>query len=83
VTKLKGNFEGFINHTGLYRVWVPLRNDGQAPLISVWIDPMMNAFEPQACDERAAMSDIGKEEIVGEIEDPTLRGPQMATHPSR
>ncbi len=36
-----------IKRTGLYRVWVPLHDDGQAPLISIWIDPMMTAFEPR------------------------------------
>lgn len=79
MTNLKGNFEGFINHTGLYRVWVPLHNDGQAPLISIWIDPKMSAFEVQAHEDQAAMSGIGEEEI----EDAILRGPRMTTHHSR
>ncbi len=41
------NFEELIIHSGLYRVWVPLHNDGKAPLISIWVDPSMGAFEPR------------------------------------
>jgi len=48
------NFEKLIISRGLYRVWVPLHNDGKAPLISIWVDPSMGAFEPrgekEACD---------------------------------
>lgn len=36
-----------VNRVGLYRVWVPMHDNGQAPLISIWIDPMMTAFEPR------------------------------------
>ena len=38
-------FEELILHRGLYRVWVPLHDDGKAPLISIWVDPAMGAFE--------------------------------------
>ncbi len=48
------NFEELIIHSGLYRVWVPLHDDGKAPLISIWMDSAMGAFEPRgekkACD---------------------------------
>lgn len=40
------NLESLITHRGLYRVWVPIHDDGKAPLISIWIDPGMRAFEP-------------------------------------
>jgi hypothetical protein len=41
------NFEELILHRGPYRVWVPLHDDGKAPLISIWVDPAMSAFEPR------------------------------------
>jgi hypothetical protein len=39
----------FAAYSGLYRVWVPLRDDGKSPLISIWIDPSLCAFE--SCSE--------------------------------
>jgi hypothetical protein len=36
---------------GLYRVWVPLHDDGKAPLISIWIDPAMTGIERCHRDE--------------------------------
>lgn len=35
----------FAAYSGLYRVWVPLRDDGKSPLISTWIDRSLPAFE--------------------------------------
>lgn len=72
-----------INRVGLYRVWVPLRDDGRAPLISIWIDPMMTAFEPNAQKEPLAISGIGVEEIAEEFEDPISGGPRLAAHTVR
>ena len=42
------NFAAF---SGLYRVWVPLGDDGKSPLISIWIDPSLQAFQSRA-DEK-------------------------------
>jgi hypothetical protein len=39
------NFPKFNERRGLYRVWVPLHDDAKAPLISIWIDPDLRAFE--------------------------------------
>ena len=39
------NLPKFNERRGLYRVWVPLHDDGKAPLISIWIDPNLRAFE--------------------------------------
>lgn len=39
------NSESFAACPGLYRVWVPLRDDGSTPLVSIWIDSTMTAFE--------------------------------------
>lgn len=75
MANLKGNFEGFSNRTGLYRVWVPLHDDGQAPLISIWIDSTMTAFERQAHEEPATISGVHEEEIGEEIEDSIRRVP--------
>lgn len=62
MANLKGNFAGFINRTGLYRVWVPLRDDGKGPLIAIWIDPAVTAFEPEARENPATVSSIGEKE---------------------
>jgi hypothetical protein len=64
MTNLKGNFAGFINRTGLYRVWVPLRDDGKGPLISIWIDPAVTAFEPDARENPGTASSIHQKEIA-------------------
>jgi hypothetical protein len=46
MTNFKNNSENFTGRPGLYRVWVPLRDDGESPLISIWVDPTFRAFEP-------------------------------------
>jgi hypothetical protein len=56
MTTLNGNLKSLINHTGIYRVWVPLRNDGKPPLISIWMDPKMTAFKSEAQQEPVAIS---------------------------
>jgi hypothetical protein len=66
---LKGNFAGFINRTGLYRVWVPLRDDGNGPLISIWIDPAVTAFEPDDRENPATVSRIGEKEIADQTDE--------------
>ncbi len=33
--------------SSLYRVWVPLHNDGKAPLISIWIDLTTTVVDPR------------------------------------
>jgi hypothetical protein len=54
------NFEELIISRGLCRVWVPLHDDGKAPLISIWVDPAMGAFEPhgekKTCDRAFAFN---------------------------
>jgi hypothetical protein len=69
MTNLKGNFAGFINRTGLYRVWVPLRDDGKVPLISIWMDPSATAFEPDARENPATVSSIGEKEIADQSDE--------------
>jgi hypothetical protein len=64
MTNLKGNFAVCTNRTGLYRVWVPLRDDGKGPLISIWIDPAVTALEPDARENSATVSSIGEKEIA-------------------
>jgi hypothetical protein len=61
------NSAKFTERRGLYCVWVPLHNDGKAPLVSIWIDPTMTAFEqhPQS-GELAGPSEVT---IVEETED--------------
>jgi hypothetical protein len=59
----------FTARPGLYRVWVPLHNDGKAPLISIWIDPTMTAFERQQSHEGIRPSGVRDGEVAEEIED--------------
>lgn len=61
---------------GLYRVWVPLHNDGKAPLICIWIDPAMPAFERQLSHEGVGglSGGAGDGAIAEQIEDPPLKG---------
>jgi len=73
------NFEELITRRGSYRVWVLLRDDGSAPLVSLWIDPAMRAFESQAGDqtlpsapEQTVASEHGCEPVE-ETEDPWRR----------
>jgi hypothetical protein len=39
------NSQNFTRRLGLYRVWVSLRDDGRAPLISIWIDRDLAGFK--------------------------------------
>jgi hypothetical protein len=51
----------FTSYSGLYRVWVPLRDDGQFPLISIWIDPYLRAFESCAEQKGAHLEAVNSE----------------------
>jgi hypothetical protein len=53
----------------LYCVWVPLHDDGRAPLVSIWIDPAMTAFERQQRHEDTGLYGVGDGAIADEIED--------------
>jgi hypothetical protein len=35
----------------LYCVWITVQDDGGDRLVSVWMDPAMTAFQPQAQEE--------------------------------
>jgi hypothetical protein len=61
--------QNFMTREGLYRVWVPLRDDGKAPLISIWIDPTMAAFERQQRHADSSPSAVSDSSIAEEIED--------------
>lgn len=59
------------NFTKLYCVWVPARDDGNAPLVSIWIDPTMTAIErQQPCEDISVPADAS---IADEIEDSRRR----------
>jgi hypothetical protein len=79
MTNFTNNSEKFTARSGLYRVWVPLHDDGRPPLISIWIDPAMTAFEVQVCQEGANVSGISEDAVVEEIEDPHRRTAMAAT----
>ena len=65
------NSENFTARSGLYRVWVPLHDDGKVPLVAIWIDPTMSAFEPQPQQETIALPDAKEAVMADELEDPT------------
>jgi hypothetical protein len=73
MTNFTSNAQNFTARPGLYRVWVPLRDDGRAPLISIWIDPRMTAFEPQPHQESIELSETSEGAMAEEIEDPKRR----------
>jgi hypothetical protein len=53
------NFGNLATRSGLYRVWVPVGDDGESPLISIWIDPYLRAFEPRVEEEKTLPLDTG------------------------
>lgn len=59
MTKFTNFLENTNSRRGLYRVWVPLHDDGKAPLICIWIDPSMTGFDSQLCPEDAGVSEDG------------------------
>jgi hypothetical protein len=44
----------FATRPSLYQVWVPLHDDGKAPLVSIWIDPALTKFIPQETTAHAS-----------------------------
>ena len=40
----------------LYRIWVPLHDDGEVPLVSIWIDPALTAFQSRVQVTTSAIS---------------------------
>jgi hypothetical protein len=83
MTNFKGNFKGFTNRTGLYRVWIALREDGKGPLISIWIDPAMDAFQPDARENPAMVSSIDEKETAEQTDEPPLCAYDRAAHALR
>jgi hypothetical protein len=74
------NFTAF---SGLYRVWVPLRDDGKSPLISIWIDPSLQAFQSRAEDKGAALVAIHRENstTVADLTDADSNFPRACKSP--
>jgi hypothetical protein len=70
MTNFYNSSENFMARPSLYRVWVPLHDDGKAPLISIWIDPIMTAFEPEPHRESIEISRANEGELIEDIEDP-------------
>ncbi len=73
MTHFSNNSGNFPTRTGLYRVWVPLHDDGKAPLISIWIDPTMKPFEQHQHHGEIGLSGVRDGAIAEEIED-SMRG---------
>jgi hypothetical protein len=79
MNRITGNINNTIDFAklnerrGLYRVWVPLHDDGKAPLISIWIDPAMTAIERYHRDESGELAAISEGAVSEEIEDHLAR----------
>ena len=79
MNKITGNSNNTIDFAklnerrGLYRVWVPLRDDGKAPLISIWIDSAMTAIELCHRDESGELAPISEDAVTEEREDQLAR----------
>jgi len=69
VNNFKNDQKKFTTRPGLYRVWVPLHNDGKVPLISIWIDPTIAALKRQLSHEGIGPSGISDGAVAEEIED--------------
>jgi hypothetical protein len=67
------NFAKLNERRGLYRVWIPLHDDGKAPLISIWIDPTTTAIERCHRDESGELAAISDGAVSEEIEDQLAR----------
>ena len=63
------NSENFITRSSLHQVWVSLHDDGRAPLVSIWIDPTMAAFEPQP-QQQAIVPEANEGVMADQFEDP-------------
>jgi hypothetical protein len=50
---------------------VPLHDDGKVPLVAIWIDPTLSAFEPQPQQEVIALPDAKEAVMADQLEDPT------------
>ncbi|HXP22769.1 MAG TPA: hypothetical protein VN807_01465 [Candidatus Sulfotelmatobacter sp.] len=61
------NSAKFNDRKGLYCVWVPLHDNGNAPLISIWIDPTMTPFDPR--QQSGELAGISEGVISEEIEE--------------
>lgn len=71
MTNFTNFFENVNSPHSLYRVWVPLHNDGKTPLICIWIDPSMTGFRSESCPEDAGVPTEGDGR------------PSIAKHPSK
>jgi hypothetical protein len=77
MTRFANDFERLLERPRLYRVWVPSRADGTAPLVAIWIDRAMSAFEAQLeqdsiadshSREAATLEKANTKEIHGNLE---------------
>jgi hypothetical protein len=61
---LTDTFRDFATRPTLYRIWIPLHNDGRAPLVSIWIDSALTGFQSCARAETTANFLEGQEKIL-------------------
>jgi len=70
MTHLTKNSQNHLARLGLYCVWIPLRDDGRPPLISIWIHPKMTVLEAKPLQESAGHPGTCEDLMAEEIGDP-------------
>ncbi len=59
------NSESYVTRGGLYRVWIRAHEGQHPPLVSIWVDPTMKAFEPRA-DESSSLLPVASIVAAGD-----------------
>jgi hypothetical protein len=64
-------------------VWLPFRDDGKSPLISIWIDPSLQAFESRTEEKGADLVAIHRENstTVADLTDADSNFPRARKSP--
>jgi len=70
MTRVTSNFQNHSTRPDLYCVWVPLRDDGRPPLISIWIDSKMTALERKPSQEGTGPAQTSEDVVAEVTEDP-------------
>jgi hypothetical protein len=76
------NHKNLDERQSLYCVWIAASEQPGAPLVSVWIDPAMRAFERelQSVNCEAPMASVGHEHEDESAEDAVIEDPPLRVH---
>jgi len=70
MTYLTNNFRSASTRTGLYCVWVPLRDNGRSSLVSIWADSRMTLLESGPLQESTGIAETTEDAVAEETENP-------------